>query len=70
MMRTIEHSSVDKQAVLHLTGVQLARLGIRIINRENLILQCMNCEQTWSPVFDSAGKLPFQYWVCPAKCNQ
>jgi hypothetical protein len=69
-MRTIEHSATDKQDVRHLTDVQLARLGIRVLNMEELILQCVTCGETWSPELDSGGKLPFGYWVCPAKCNR
>ena len=69
-MKGLEHQSVDKQDVRKLTDVQLARLGIRLLNKEELIIQCVTCGETWSPALDASGRLPFRYWLCPAKCNQ
>ncbi len=68
-MRVREYNLTDKQGVRHFTDTQLAQLGIGVLNAEKLILQCVSCGETWSPELASDGKLPFQYWVCPAKCN-
>lgn len=68
-MRVVDHVVADKQDVRHFTDVQLARLGIRVMDGTSLRLQCVECGETWEPLLDSGGKLPFQYWVCPHKCN-
>jgi hypothetical protein len=52
-----------------LSGPQLARLGIQILNRYNLLLQCMTCNETWTPALKPDGTLHQGYWVCPNKCN-
>ena len=60
---------VDKQDVRHMSEDQLIQLGIKVLDRQALILQCRSCRYTWSPQLDSDGKLPFDYWLCPAECN-
>jgi len=52
-----------------MTDTQLAQLGVRMNRRPETVLECMACGQKWSPVIDSSGKLPFDYWICPARCN-
>jgi hypothetical protein len=52
-----------------LSGPQLARLGVQILNRHDLLLECMSCGTTWSPTLTHDGKLPPYYWQCPNKCN-
>jgi hypothetical protein len=69
-MRVVDRSVVDKEDVRHMTGAELARLGVRLLNKQDLILQCVTCSETWSPQLDSNGKLQFDYWVCPANCNR
>jgi len=69
-MRVIDHAPTDKQDVRHMTDVQLARIGIRVFQRDDLVLQCVTCGETWCPVLDSGGKLPFGYWMCPKNCNR
>jgi hypothetical protein len=27
------------------------------------------CSQTWNPQLDCEGKLPLDFWLCPAHCN-
>jgi hypothetical protein len=49
---------------------ELAELGVRLVNRQDVVLECANCSETWSPQLDSNGKLPFDYWACPANCNR
>jgi len=60
---------LDKQDVRHMTDAELSDLGIRLVNRTDVVLQCVACGETWVPQLDSDGKLPFDYWVCPARCN-
>lgn len=69
-MKLVDRESIDKVDVRHMTEDELALRGIRLINREEVILQCLNCEETWEPVLDFSGKLPPGYWHCPSGCNQ
>jgi hypothetical protein len=69
-MSVLDRNCVDKEDVRHMADAELKRLGVRLLNKENIILQCTACMETWSPQLDSRGKLPFDYWLCPANCNQ
>jgi len=53
-----------------LSGVQLAALGVDLLNKYDLALRCMACGQIWNAPMDSHGKLLPGYWVCPQRCNQ
>jgi hypothetical protein len=68
-MRVLERAEVDKQDVRHMTHAELSALGVRIVNRTDLILGCTKCGETWTLQLDSSGKLTQDYWVCPLKCN-
>ncbi len=68
-MRTIDRPAIDKQDLRYLSDAELSKLGVRMLNRMDLVLQCTKCSETWAPQLDSSGKLPFDYWLCPAKCN-
>ena len=54
---------------LRLDGIQLARLGVQVLNRFDLALQCVTCNTVWSPALLKDGRLPHGYWICPNKCN-
>ena len=69
-MRTIERAGIDKQDLRYMRDAELSKLGVRVVNRSDLMLQCTKCAETWVPQLDSSGKLPFDYWLCPAKCNE
>ena len=69
-MKVLENTIVDKEDVRRMPDARLTALGVRILNKQELILQCLACGKTWSPQLDSDGKLLFDYWVCPAKCNE
>jgi hypothetical protein len=69
-MKVLDRVCLDKVDVRRMTEDALARLGIRLINREEVILQCLNCEETWEPVLDCSGKLRPGYWHCPAGYNR
>ena len=69
-MRVLDRNCVDKESVRHMPDGDLARLGVRLLDKQDIILQCAACMETWSPQLDSNGKLPFDYWVCPANCNR
>jgi len=64
--RTIDEHVADPR---HLSGPQLARLGIQVLNKYDLLLQCMTCSETWTPKLQPDGTLPQGYWICPNKCN-
>lgn len=69
-MRVLEQAAVDKEDVRRMDDIQLARMGVRLEDRQNITFRCMTCNGTWSPDVDFSGKLPFHFWVCPLKCNQ
>jgi hypothetical protein len=68
-MKVLDRTLVDKEDVRHMDEVQLARLGIRMVDRQALTLQCVSCGHTWEPQLDCDGKLAFDYWLCPSQCN-
>jgi hypothetical protein len=53
----------------HLTGAKLAKLGVEILNRYDLLLRCRICAAEWTPALKPDGSLPRGYWQCPNKCN-
>ena len=69
-MRVLDRNCMDKEDVRHMPDAELERLGVRLLNKQDIILQCTDCRETWSPQLDSSGKLPFDYWLCPANCNR
>jgi hypothetical protein len=68
-MRVMNRAGIDKQDLRHMSDPELSALGLRMANRTDLILECNSCGETWTPQLDSSGKLPFDYWCCPARCN-
>ncbi|HBY61887.1 MAG TPA: hypothetical protein DEH78_18870 [Solibacterales bacterium] len=68
-MKALEHEISAKQDPRRMSGVQLARLGVQILNKYDLSLQCMSCGEVWSPPAGREGALATGYWVCPNKCN-
>jgi hypothetical protein len=68
-MRVLERDLVDKVDVRHMSDEQLTKMGIRVLNKQTLTLQCVACSHTWTPQLDCDGKLPFDYWLCPVQCN-
>jgi hypothetical protein len=68
-IKALDHNCIDKEELRHMPDGELARLGVRLLNRDYIVLQCTHCRETWSPQLDSNGKLAFRYWVCPGNCN-
>ena len=69
-MRVLDRNLVDKEDVRHMSESHLAELGIRVLDKQALTLQCTSCGHKWDPQLDCDGKLPFDYWRCPANCNR
>ena len=40
-MKVLDRSCVDKEDVRHMTDAELAKLGVRLVDRQDLILQCV-----------------------------
>lgn len=59
-------SREDQRRVL---GAQMARLGVRLLNKYGRVLQCEMCETTWCPQPATDGSLPPGFWQCPNRCN-
>jgi len=68
-MRLAERAAIDKEDVRHMTAAELESLGIAVLDKPDVVLQCRRCGQTWLPELDANGKLPFDYWRCPRSCN-
>jgi len=66
---TTETLAVEKVKAKFLSGTQLARLGVQILNKHDLLLQCMTCGEVWATRVEPDGSLPFGYWHCPNRCN-
>jgi len=52
-----------------LQGAQMAKLGVRLLNKYGRHLQCDACGATWSPQPNPDGSLPRGFWRCPNRCN-
>jgi hypothetical protein len=68
-MRTLAHEPISKNDARDMSAVQLSRVGIELLNRQDLLFKCVTCGETWIPQTDAAGMLHAGYWVCPKKCN-
>lgn len=64
-----DRASMDKQDLRHMDEAGLAQLGILRVDAGDLVLECRNCGERWEPQLDAAGKLPYDFWICPARCN-
>lgn len=69
-MQVLDRASVDKEDLRHMTDLQMTRMGIKVLDRRDTLLQCMTCAVTWRPALDASGHLPADFWVCPSRCNQ
>lgn len=66
MQATASVSRDDERRVL---GAQMAKLGVRLLNKYGRVLQCEACEATWCPQPAAGGSLPHGFWRCPNRCN-
>jgi hypothetical protein len=66
MQATALISRDDKR---RLVGAEMAKLGVRLLNKYGRALQCQACEATWSPRPTDDGSLPRGFWRCPNRCN-
>ncbi len=48
---------------------KLKELGVCILDKYPLRLQCIECKQIWSPKLLEHGRLLKGYWKCPKGCN-
>jgi len=69
-MKSLAHNRLDKEDVRHMPEAELTGIGVRLLHRDDFILQCLSCEETWAPQLDGDGKLPFDAFRCPAGCNR
>ena len=67
-MTTIRDPGAPGADLFRKSAVQLARLGVILLNSSDLTLKCVTCGSVWSLSAPEA-ELPMDYWVCPNKCN-
>ena len=48
---------------------ELAEVGVTIVDKSRVTLQCKVCGQKWYPAVREGGRLPSGYWKCPSGCN-
>ena len=68
-MNLLDRVYLDKVDVRHMTEDEMSRLGVRLVDHDQVVLQCLQCQETWEPLVDCAGKLDPDFWKCPAGCN-
>jgi len=67
-MTTLEPPPVRSH--LHpLPAQQLEKLGVKILNKYDLSLQCRVCGEVWFPEYLEDDSLLRGYWKCPNRCN-
>ncbi len=47
----------------------LARMGVKVLNRYGLLLECAQCGTRWAPRLIAGWHRPAGYWRCPNRCN-
>ena len=48
---------------------QMDKVGIIVLDKDKILLQCKKCNQKWTPNLLSGGRLPKNYWHCIDGCN-
>lgn len=48
---------------------ELSRVGIRIVDKTNVWLRCVQCGEMFFARRGADGYLPQGYWRCPNGCN-
>jgi hypothetical protein len=69
MQATKNTELIQKIDPRRMSGEQLAALGVQILNKYDLLLECRTCGETWTAQTDSNGRLAPGYWECPNRCN-
>lgn len=62
-------ASVSRDNERRVLGAQMAKLGVRLVNKYGRVLQCEICEATWRPHPNADGSFLRGFWRCPNKCN-
>lgn len=52
-----------------LSADEMARRGVRLLNKYGMFLECNWCYHTWSPRLRRDLTLPRRFWECPNRCN-
>jgi hypothetical protein len=55
---------------LRTTPGELAKVGVKVADKDSFSLKCARCGARWSPMLVSGGRLPRSYWQCPQGCNR
>ena len=70
MKPALERNRVDREDVRQMPETALAAMGVRLVNKQNFVLECTRCGEHWSPPLNADGKLPHDAFTCPAGCNR
>lgn len=52
-----------------ISAAQMARVGVRLLNKYGRVLRCESCGASWCPQPAPGGSLPSGFWHCPNRCN-
>ena len=47
----------------------MSKVGVKILDKDRITLECQECGQRWYPCLRKGGTLPRHYWHCPNNCN-
>jgi hypothetical protein len=51
------------------TADRLARVGLEIIDTDQLLVSCKACGKIWYPLIESGGGVNPRWWRCQNQCN-
>jgi hypothetical protein len=52
-----------------LTSGELKKVGVNLLDKEKIRLECKKCGERWSPNLKEGGRLARGWWKCPNGCN-
>jgi len=59
---------MEKMRPKRFTPGELEKVGVKILDKGQVTLECEKCGQVWSPNLLRGGRLPRNYWKCPNGC--
>lgn len=55
---------------IQVTPDSLATVGVKLLDRFRVRLQCKTCGLIWQPIPCPEVRLPPRWWQCPRGCNK
>jgi len=58
-----------RRPAVRMTTASLLTVSVDLVSIVTTTLRCRQCGSVWSPNLLPAGRLPRNWWHCPAGCN-